>query len=309
MPILRKEKAVRIKRKYVLLFALPALILYFTFVIYPFIYSFVLSFYRWPGAGERTFIGLQNFKDILFGTFGNEFRNAFLHNIYYFVAVSILELGLGFLLAIFLVSIVRGKRFFQMMVYLPNIISMILVGFIWSMMLNPQIGLVNQFLRHIGLAALAHPWLGDPNLALNTIIAVNVWRNLGFYVLVFTASLLGIPRELLDAAYIDGASNFKVITKIFFPLTVPTFQTLSILLFIWTFNVFDIVYALEGAQAGPFRTTDVLGTLFYRTAFGGLGSSRADFGLGAAVAVLIFVVVMPLSLIYAYIVDRRSRHA
>ncbi len=309
MPILRKEKAVKIKKKYVLLFALPALILYFTFVIYPFIYSFVLSFYRWPGAGERTFIGLQNFKDILFGTFGNEFRNAFIHNIYYFVAVSILELGLGFLLAIFLVSIVRGKRFFQMMVYLPNVVSMILVGFIWSMMLNPQIGLVNQFLRHVGLGSLAHPWLGDPNLALSTIIVVNVWRNLGFYVLVFTASLLDIPRELLDAAYIDGASNFKVITKIFFPLTVPTFQTLSILLFIWTFNVFDIVYALEGAQAGPFRTTDVLGTLFYRTAFGGLGSSRADFGLGAAVAVLIFVVVMPLSLIYAYIVDRRSRHA
>ncbi|WP_036222570.1 carbohydrate ABC transporter permease [Mesoaciditoga lauensis] len=298
-----------IKKKYILLFVLPALTLYVTFVIYPFIYSFILSFYRWPGAGARTFVGLQNFKDVLFGSFGSEFRNAFLHNIYYFILVTILELGLGFLLAIFLVSIVKGKRFFQMMVYLPNIISMILVGFIWSMMLNPQIGLVNQVLTHIGLGVLARPWLGDPNLALNTVIAVNVWRNLGFYVLVFTASLLDIPRELLEAAYIDGASNFKVITKILFPLTLPTFQTLSILLFIWTFNVFDIVYALEGAQAGPFRSTDVLGTLFYRTAFGGLGSSRADFGLGAAVAVLIFVVVMPLSLVYAYIVDRRSRNA
>ncbi len=299
----------KIKAKYIALFALPALILYITFVIYPFIYSFILSFYKWPGAGARTFIGLKNFKDILFGPFGSEFRNALGHNVYYFIMVTIFELGLGFLIAVFLVSITTGKRFFRTMVYLPNVISMVLVGFIWNMMLNPQIGLVNQVLRHIGLSHLARPWLGDPALALNTVIAVNVWRNLGFYVLVFMASILAIPRDLIEAAYIDGASDNQIVRKIIFPLTVPTFQTLSILLFIWTFNVFDIVYALEGVQAGPFRKTDVLGTLFYRTAFGGLGSSRADFGLGAAVAVLIFFIVMPLSLIYAYIVDRRSQNA
>ena len=299
----------KIKARYIALFALPALILYLTFVIYPFLYSFILSFYQWPGAGARVFIGLKNFKDILFGTFGGEFRNALGHNIYYFITVTVLELGLGFLIAIFLVSITKGKQFFRTMVYLPNVISMILVGFIWSMMLNPQIGLVNQVLRHIGLGKLAQPWLGAPNLALNTVIMVNVWRNLGFYVLVFMASILSIPRSLIEAAYIDGAPDRKIVTKIIFPLVIPTFQTLSILLFIWTFNVFDIVYALEGVQAGPFRKTDVLGTLFYRTAFGGLGSSRADFGLGAAVAVIIFVIVMPLSLTYAYIVDRRSKNA
>ncbi len=299
----------KIKAKYIALFALPALILYITFVIYPFIYSFILSFYKWPGAGARTFIGLQNFKDILFGPFGQEFRNALGHNIYYFIMVTIFELGLGFLIAVFLVSITTGKRFFRTMVYLPNVISMILVGFIWNMMLNPQIGLVNQLLKHIGLAHFAKPWLGDPNLALNTVIAVNVWRNLGFYVLVFMASILSIPGELIEAAYIDGASDNQIVRRIIFPLTIPTFQTLSILLFIWTFNVFDIVYALEGVQAGPFRSTDVLGTFFYRTAFGGLGSSRADFGLGAAVAVIIFFMVMPLSLVYAYIVDRRAQNA
>lgn len=299
----------RIKIKYILIFALPALILYITFVIYPFTYSFVLSFYEWPGAGARTFIGFKNFKDILFGTFGQEFRNALGHNIYYFIAVTLLELGLGFLIAIFLVSITKGKRFFRTIVYLPNVISMVLVGFIWNMMLNPQIGLINQLLRHIGLPQLARPWLGDPALALNTVIAVNVWRNLGFYVLVFMASILAIPRDLIEAAYIDGASDSQIVRKIIFPLTIPTFQTLSILLFIWTFNVFDIVYALAGVQAGPFRKTDVLGTLFYRTAFGGLGSSRADFGLGAAIAVIVFIMVMPLSLIYAYIADRRSKNA
>ncbi|RKX50432.1 MAG: sugar ABC transporter permease, partial [Thermotoga sp.] len=117
---------------------------------------------------------------------------------------------------------------------------------------------------------------------------------------------LDIPKELFEAAYMDGASNWQIVRKVIFPLTVPTFQTLLVLLFIWSFNIFDIVYALEGVQAGPYRSTDVLGTLFYRTAFGGLGSSRTDLGLGAAVSVLIFLIVIPVSILYVRMVERRS---
>jgi raffinose/stachyose/melibiose transport system permease protein len=84
-------------------------------------------------------------------------------------------------------------------------------------------------------------------------------------------------------------------------------QTLAILIFIWSFNIFDVVYALTGVQAGPFRSTDVLGTVFYRTAFGGLGSSRQDYGLGAAIVVIIFILVIPLSMLYANVLDKRSR--
>ena len=297
----------KLKFRYVLLFVLPAFALYTTFVIYPFIYSFVLSFYHWPGVGKKIFVGLQNFKDILVGPFAEEFRNALWHNIYFFVMTAIFEIGLGFLIAVLLTMNIKARRFFQTIVYLPNVISMVLVGFIWNMMLNPQWGLVNKFLKTIGLGVFAKPWLGDPALALNTVIAVNVWRHLGFYVIVFVAAIVNIPPSLIDAAYIDGANTFRIIRHIIFPLTVPTFRTLLILLFIWSFNVFDIIYALEGVQAGPFRSTDVLGTLFYRTAFGGLGSSRMDFGLGAAIAVIIFVMVVPLSMFYAYLVEKRGR--
>ncbi|RKX54768.1 MAG: sugar ABC transporter permease [Thermotoga sp.] len=297
----------KVKIRYMLLFSTPAILLYTIFVIYPFIYSFILSFYNWPGVGPKIFVGLKNFRDILTGPFGAEFRNALFHNIYFFIMVSILELGLGFLIAVLLTTNIKGKRLFQTLAYLPNVISMVLVGFIWNMMLNPQWGLINQILKSVGLGALAKPWLGDPSLAFNTIILVNVWRHLGFYVLVFIASIINIPPDLIDAAYIDGASNFQIVRYVIFPLTVPTFQTLLILLFIWSFNVFDIVYALEGVQAGPFRSTDVLGTLFYRTAFGGLGSSRMDFGLGAAIAVLIFVMVIPVSMFYAYVIEKRRR--
>ncbi|MFN4191191.1 MAG: carbohydrate ABC transporter permease, partial [Pseudothermotoga sp.] len=118
---------------------------------------------------------------------------------------------------------------------------------------------------------------------------------------------LNISPDLIEAAYIDGANNWKISWRIIFPLTVPTFRTLLILLFIGSFNVFDMIYALTGVQAGPFRSTDVLGTVFYRTAFGGLGSAYTDMGLGAAVTVFIFMIVMPMSILYVYLVERRDR--
>jgi len=297
----------KIKLRYVLLFTLPALILYTLFVIYPFIYSFNLSFYSWPGVGEKVFVGFENFNNILFGTFSGEFWNTIGHNIYFFIMNCIFELGLGFIIAVILTSKIWGERFFRTMVYLPNVISMVLVGFIWTMMLNPQWGLINEVLKFIGLDSLTHAWLGEESTAITTVVMVNVWRNIGFYVLVFVAAIIGISKDLFDAAYIDGASNWKVVRKIVFPLTLSSFKTLLILLFIWSFNIFDIVYSLEGVQAGPYRSTDVLGTFFYRTAFGGLGSSAQDYGLGASVVVLIFIIVIPLSMFYAYLMDKKSR--
>jgi raffinose/stachyose/melibiose transport system permease protein len=295
------------KLRYVLLFVLPALVLYTIFVVYPIGYSFNLSFFSWPGVGEKTFVGFDNFRNILSGAYSEEFFNAVGHSFTFFIANSVFELGLAFIIAVALTSKIWGKRFFQTMVYLPNVISMVLVGFIWSMILNPQWGLLNSFLELIGLENLAQPWLGQPETALPTVIMVNVWRNIGFYILVFMAAILNIPKELFEAAYIDGAKNHHIISKIIFPLVIPNMQTLAILIFIWSFNIFDVVYALEGVQAGPFRSTDVLGTLFYRTAFGGLGSSAQDYGLGAAVAVIIFIMVIPLSMVYANILDKRSR--
>lgn len=295
------------ERYYLLLFILPGLILYTMFVIYPFIATLLLSFYKWPGVGPKIFVGLAHYKELFFGAFRDEALNALIHNIYFLTVTSILELGLGFFIAIMLASNIKRANLFKTIVYIPNMIPMILVGFLWGLFLNPQVGLVNQILKTMGLGFLARPWLGDATLAFPTIILVNVWRNLGFYVLVFLASILNIPNELMEAAYIDGASPWNVIWKIIFPLSVPTFRTLLILMFIWSFNVFDIVYALEGAQAGPFRTTDVLGTLFYRTAFGGLGSGNTGMGLGATLSVFIFLIIMPVSILYVHIVEKGEK--
>lgn len=283
------------------------MILYTMFIIYPLLNSLFLSLFSWSGVGEKTFVGFDNFRKIFTGAFRDEVFRAFFHNVYFFVLASILELGLGFFIALMLASKIKGARIFRSITYIPNMIPLVLVGFMWGLFLNPQVGLVNQLLKLLGLGALAQPWLGQAATALPTIILVNVWRNLGFYVLVFLAAILDISPDLLEAAYIDGGSNWKITWKIIFPLSFSTFRTLAILLFIWSFNIFDMIYALTGVDAGPYRSTDVLGTLFYRTAFGGLGSSAVDMGLGATITVFIFAIVMPVSILYVYLVDRRER--
>ncbi|HRX66036.1 sugar ABC transporter permease [Mesotoga sp.] len=297
----------QIKLRYLLVFILPALILYSVFIIYPLFDSLILSFFSWSGVGPRTFVGLKNFQTLFSGSFSKELFNAFFHNVYFFIMLTILELGLGFLIALMLASKIKGAGVFRVITYIPNMIPLVLVGFMWVLFLNPQAGLVNQLLRTVGLGSLAQPWLGQANTALTTIILVNVWRNLGFYVLVILAAILDISPELIEAAYIDGANNWRITWRIIFPLAFSTFRTLAILLFIWSFNIFDMVYALEGVQAGPYRSTDVLGTLFYRTAFGGLGSGAVDMGLGASVTVFIFAIVMPVSILYVFIVEKRQR--
>ncbi len=298
-----------IKLRYLLVFIIPAMLLYTVFIIYPLFDSLILSFFSWPGVGSRTFVGFKNFQTLFTGSYAKELFNAFLNNVYFFLLLILLELGLGFLIALMLASKIKGAGVFRVITYIPNMIPLVLVGFMWGLFLNPQVGLVNQLLKLVGLGGLAQPWLGLENTALTTIILVNVWRNLGFYVLVILAAILDISPDLIEAAYIDGANNWKITWRIIFPLTFSTFRTLAILLFIWSFNIFDTVYALTGVQAGPYRSTDVLGTLFYRTAFGGLGSGAVDMGLGASVTVFIFMIVMPVSILYVYLVEKRQRSA
>ena len=289
-----------------LLMLLPALILYSVFVVYPFISSLFLSLFQWSGMGPKTFVGLANYKQVLFGTMQLEFFRALGHNIFFFAFSLLLEFVVGLVLALILASRLRGHRFFETLFFLPNTLSIVIVGFLWGLLLNPQRGFINRFFEAVGLDFLVLPWLGDPALALPTVVAVSSWRAMGFYVLVLLAALLDIPQELYEAADIDGASFWQKTRRITFPLLLPTLGTLTILHFIWSFNVFDIVYAMEGTQAGPAHATDVLGTLFYRIAFGGLGSSYVDMGLGATVISLMFLLIFPISMAYVFYTERQN---
>lgn len=235
-----------------------------------------------------------------------EFYRALGHNFYFLFLNWTLSIVPGIILALSLAAGLRGSNIFKTIFFIPNTLSIVIVGFLWALLLNPQWGMVNQVLKAVGLDILAKPWLGDTKLALPTIIVITGWRGMGFYVLTFLAAVVGIDGSMLEAGRIDGATESQIIFRLVLPQMVPIITTVTILKIIWSFNIFDIIFAMEGTQGGPAGSTDVLGTLFYRIAFGGLGSSQVGMGLGATVVTLIFLIVFPVSVLYIYIIEKRE---
>ncbi len=276
------------------LFLLPAFLLYTVFMIWPLFQSLYFSFFEFKGLARGDFVGLRNFQELLTRYPVNEqLPRAFLHNIYFFVGTMAIQNTMGLLFARLLHGSRRGKRFFQTVYILPYLISALVVGYLWSLMLNPLFGPVNQVLKAIGLEELALPWLGDPRTALPAIILVNAWQWMGFPMLLFSAGLANITDDLREAAQIDGATHWKLFRHIELPLLLPVIGIVTVLTFIGNFNAFGIVWAMGGVNGEPAGATDVLGLVFYRTAFrGGIDA----FGLASALAVLMFVFIFGVSM-------------
>lgn len=279
-----------------LLMLVPALVLYLMFIIYPFLRSVQLSFYRWPGVGPMTWVGLDNYINFLAKPpFSTMFWRAIGHNLLVLGMNVVFNLGLGLFFAYILSTRPWGVEAYKTIFFLPHTLSLAITGFLWGLLLHPQWGAVNAGLKALGLGFLAKPWLGDAQLALPSIVAIAAWHNLGFPILVYLAAILGVPRELHEAAAMDGATESVRFWRVTLPLILPALITLAVFTFIGSFGTFELIFVLQGAEAGPYYSTDVLGTLFYRTAFGGMGSTAQDMGLGAALAVVIFLIVFPVS--------------
>ena len=279
----------------------PALLFYTTFVIWPLINNIRYSFTDWFGFGPLHYIGFDNYVRLFQEPFlSSAFYAALRHNLIFFGLTMAITIIIGLGIALILRSRTRGSGFYQIAYLLPYALPIVVVGFLWSLLLNPQ-GLINQGLREIGLGVLAKPWLGDAKLALPTVVLVFSWRLLGFPVLIFLASLISISPEIRESARLDGCSRFREFFHIELPLLRPTFLVLTFLNLIATINAFDIVFALEGIAAGPFGATDLLSTFFYRTAFGGPEDPFGmGIGMGAAIATVIMIPVFIGSLLLVH---------
>jgi raffinose/stachyose/melibiose transport system permease protein len=287
----------RVRRLSLLLtFLLPALLLYTVFIIYPLLSALQYSLFSWNGLQQGGFAGVSNFVD-LFTKYplSDQLPRAILHNCVFFVGTMLIQTTAGLLFAILLHRSRRGKRFLQTAYILPHLVSPIVAGYLWSMMLNPQFGAVNAALKDIGLGALAQPWRGDPHLALPVAIVVNAWQWVGFPMLLFAAALAGIPDEYHEAARVDGASAWTSFRRITFPLLTPVLGIVTVLTFIGNFNILDLIYALQGSKGNPTFSTDVLGLLFYRTAFDNPDPNA--IGQSSALAVLMFVLIFGVSIV------------
>jgi raffinose/stachyose/melibiose transport system permease protein len=221
----------------------------------------------------------------------------------------VVQNGIGLGLAM-LLSLPRltGGSIYRTLLFLPTMLSVVIIGFIWQLILNPLWGIAPTLLKAVGLGGLFGPWLGQESTALATVSLISVWQFVGIPMMLIYAALINIPDDLMDAATVDGAGPFSVFWFVRLPLILPTLGVVSILTFVANFNAFDLIYAVKGALAGPNFSTDILGTFFYRTFFGyqlQVGSPT----MGAAVATAMLIVILLGVLIYLFGVQRRlQRH-
>jgi raffinose/stachyose/melibiose transport system permease protein len=279
-------------RGFLLLSLLPALLLYVVFMFLPLVYALRLSLYQGDGLVLDRFVGLQNFVNLFTASpYRERFLNAFANNFLFFGVMMLAQNVGGLFLAVMLTSNLRLKRFFRTVFFLPLTLSPVVVGVLWMLMLNPTWGIVPKFLRLVGLAAWAKPWLGLPETALPTIALINSWQWIGLAMMFFIAGIEAIPPELFDAAKVDGASGWRLFARVTFPLLFPIFGMVSVLTFIGNFTAFDIVYVMATTEAHPNYATDIFGTFFYRTAFGRVMGGAQDVGMASAIATVMFVVI------------------
>ncbi|TPL54047.1 sugar ABC transporter permease [Mesorhizobium sp. B2-4-6] len=280
-----------------LLFVLPALAVYLVFAVLPLATSVVMSFFQTSGASGDVFVGLANYERLFtHSTISARFWNALLNNMQYFAIHLIVEVPMGLLLAALLTSgkLARSEGIYRTLLFIPATLSVVIVGFVWRLIINPLWGLVG------------FPLLGTESTALTTISLMSVWQYFGIPMVFLYSALLAVPNELVEAANIDGAGGWTTFWKIKFPLIAPQFGLIAILTYIWTFNGFDLVFALNGSAPGPNYSTDILGTYFYRTFFGSSGQ-LADLDLGAAVATVIFLTVLLVTAAYFWLIQRRLK--
>lgn len=292
---------------WILFLVSPALVVLATFVVYPILSALAYSLYTWNSTVRGDFVFLDNFRDILFHEpYASQTRAAFKHNITVFISLMIVQNGFGFFLAYGLWRNMWGARFHRIAVFLPVVLSAIIVGFLWKLFLHPLFGLVNQSLRSIGLGALATPWLGDADTALFAIILANAWHWIGFPTLIYLAGMQRIPSEIMEAARIDRGSELSIITRVVWPLIAPSATIVFILTFIGSFNWFELPYIMTGIDGSPYGETDVLGLFFYRLAFGNQSSGTMDFGHGSALAVLTFLFIAVVTAFWTIRLRRRE---
>lgn len=246
------------------------------------------SLFEWTSLRRDAFVGIHNFGRI-FGTppYQERFFNALGNNVKWFLITMLVQNSIGLLFGYLLYRKVAGYRIYQRLFFIPVLFPIVAVGFLWNLYLNPD-GLVNTVLSDVGLGSMTQAWLGDAAIATYSIIAVNIWRWVGFPTLVFYAAINNIPHDFVESAILDGASEWKRFWRIVLPLIIPAITIITVLTTIGTLNVFEQIYTMTGLSGGPYYSTDTLGTLFYRTAFGSVDSGIPEIGVGSAIGVVIY---------------------
>lgn len=294
-------------RWHILVFLAPAVIVYSAVMIFPLFNTLRLALYSEVDQ-VRVFVGLENFRTLFLDPiWSKQFWNALGNNFWFFVIHMLVQNPIGIALAAILSHPrLRFAALYRSAIFIPTILSFVIVGFAWKLILSPIWGIAPSMLDAVGLKFLFAPWLGKEEYALTTLALVSVWQFVGIPMMLIYAALLSIPEEILEAGEIDGITGMSAFWKIKLPLILPSIGIISILTFVGNFNAFDLIYAAQGALAGPDFSTDILGTFMYRTFFG-FQLQLGDPHMGSAIAGAMFAIILVGVCIYLFGIQTRMR--
>ena len=271
-------------------FLAPNFIGFVIFTLVPVVFSFVLAFMNWSGGQNITFAGLDNFR-LIFKDFSFAKSNLgiALKNTVFYTAMTV-PLTLVFALGLALIlNKVRGAGFFRAVIFFPYVASLVAICVCWNFLLMKN-GPVNQILNAVGFN-MKKSWTSSRDLAIWAIIIVSVWRNAGYYMVMYLAGLQGVPGELYEAATIDGANAWQRFTNVTMPMLTPTTFFNSIMMVISCFKIYDVVAIMT--QGGPGRSTKMLVTYIFELSFGGEGiATSAQYGIASAVSMVLLAIVL-----------------
>lgn len=293
--IRRRRLRVSAQTRAAWLFMAPSLIVLGVFVVYPMARALYLSLTDYDVLTPAQWVGLDNYRELMDD---KAFRNALKNTVYYAVIATPLSVGLALVLAVLLNRRFPGRAFARTAIFLPVVIGLAVVSFAWTFLLDPNIGWLSYSLERVGVST-GQGWLRDPDLAMPAVILVAVWKNVGFYMVIYLAGLQSIPRELYEAARIDGASNWRQFHRVTWPLLANETMLVTILCAIATLQAFDQIYVMTAG--GPFFRTETLVMLVYR-----LGFTEFRFGYAAAISWVLVALILVLSLVHLVYFRRRS---
>jgi raffinose/stachyose/melibiose transport system permease protein len=278
------------------LFILPALSLYAVFVLLPVVQAMRFSLFKWNGLGPLDdFVGLANYQKALSDPI---FQGAVGHNVFVIVLSLAVQIPFALGLALLLSREFPGRTLLRLIFFAPYVIAEVITGVVWTLMLQPN-GLADGILTGIGLEELYDPWLAQPSTVMATMFVIISWKYFGFHMILLLAGLQGIPRELEEAAAIDGASRLQTIRHVILPLLGSTIRVSAFLSIIGALQLFDLIWVTTGG--GPVNASNTMATYMFDWGF-----ERHQLGYGTAVAVLLFVAALVVGLAYQRWIMRRD---
>lgn len=279
------------KKKYIAFFVGPAFVVYLFFGLIPILYNLYISLFKTNLLGDSTFVGLKNYIRLFQDQF---FQQAVVNNLKFVAGSYIAHMVLALLLSNILFQKVKGSKLFQSIYFMPSVICGTAIGMLWTFVYHPDFGLVNSFLKAIGLDSLTHIWLADEKTVIPALIVVTMWQFVGYHMVIQLAGMKNIDSSLYEAASIDGASKWQQFTKITFPLMKPILKIDSVLIVTGSLKLYDLIAVTT--SGGPNHASEVISTYMFTQGFNAL-----KFGYSSSISTALLLLCIGATVIINFV--------